>query len=186
MLSTFSCAFWLFISLLWRNVKFIIRLVFLDIELHELCILRLIPVSRVICKSFSHFISCLYVLFTVSFTVQKAFKFNQPPFVYFHFHHSRRWIQKDSAGSVVRVSVYIFLLFIGTVSFLLCLVLENVLISLLHMCLSSLPSTITEETVFSLLYILASSVKDKCPSEWVYLWAFFPVSLLIYISALVS
>ena len=41
---------------------------------------------------FSHSEDCLFTLLIVSFAVQKAFKFNQVPFVCFsfYFHYSRR------------------------------------------------------------------------------------------------
>ena len=44
---------------------------------------------------------------------------------------------------------------------------------------------LVEETVFSLLYIFASFVKDKVSIDaWIYLWAFYLVPL-IYISVFV-
>ena len=53
------------------------------------------------------------------------------------------------------------------------------------MQLYSIPRTTYEETVFSLLYILASFVKYKVlMGVWVYLWAFYP-SPLVYISVFV-
>ena len=51
--------------------------------------------------------------------------------------------------------------------------------------LTSFPSTTVEETVFSLLYIFASFIKDKVSIDaWIYLWAFYFVPL-IYISVFV-
>ena len=47
------------------------------------------------------------------------------------------------------------------------------------------PAPLTEEAVFSPLYILASFIKDKVTiCAWVYLWAFYPVPLM-YISVFV-
>ena len=44
----------------------------------------------------SHSVGCLYILLMVSFAVQKAFKFNSFPFIYFWFYflYSKRPIQK--------------------------------------------------------------------------------------------
>ena len=65
------------------------------------------------------------------------------------------------------------------------MVLGNVLISLFYTLLSRIPSTLTEETMYSPLYVLASLVKDKVPiSAWVYLWVFYLVPL-VYISVFV-
>ena len=61
---------------------------------------------------FSHSEGCLFTLFIVSFAVQKAFKFNQVPLVYFcfYFHYSRRWIIEDLAVIyVIECSAYVFL-----------------------------------------------------------------------------
>src|SRR5574341_1230085 len=43
---------------------------------------------------FSHSEACLFTLFVVSFAVQKLFKFNQVPLIYFcfYFRYSRRWV----------------------------------------------------------------------------------------------
>ena len=47
------------------------------------------------------------------------------------------------------------------------------------------PASLVKEIVFSLLYILASFVKDKVSiGAWIYLWAFYFVPL-IYISVFV-
>ena len=52
----------------------------------------------------SHSEGCLFTLLIVSFTVQKTFKFNYVPFVYFcfYFHYSGRWVIEDSAVIYVR------------------------------------------------------------------------------------
>ena len=46
---------------------------FLDVELHELFVNfeHESPVSRIICKFFSHSVGCLFIVFAVSFAVQK-------------------------------------------------------------------------------------------------------------------
>ena len=65
------------------------------------------------------------------------------------------------------------------------MVLRSVLVSFFYMQLPSFPRALFEETIFAPLYILASFVKDKVPiGEWVYLWAFYFVSL-VYISVFV-
>ena len=68
----------------------------------------------------------------------------------------------------------------------LCLVLGSVLISFFYMKLSSFPSTnYYWRGYISLLYILASFVKDKVPiGTWADFWAFCLVPL-IYISVFV-
>jgi len=53
---------------------------------------------------FSHSEGCIFTLLIVSFIVQKAFKFNKVPFVYFcfYFHYSGRWVIEDPAVIYVR------------------------------------------------------------------------------------
>ena len=65
-----------------------------------LYILEINPLSVVsFAIIFSHSEGCLSTLLIVSFAVQKPFKFNQVPRVYFcsYFHYSRRWIIEDFA-----------------------------------------------------------------------------------------
>ena len=65
------------------------------------------------------------------------------------------------------------------------MVLESVLVSFFYKWLASFPAPLLKEIVFNPLYILASFVKDKVPiGVWIYLWAFYFVSL-IYISVFV-
>ena len=62
-----------------------------------LCIFEMNPLSVAsFANIFSHSVGCLFILFMVSFAVQKAFKFTWVPFVYFcfYFHYSRRRIQR--------------------------------------------------------------------------------------------
>ena len=64
------------------------------------------------------------------------------------------------------------------------MVLESVLVSFTSGW-PVFPAPIVKEIVFSLLYILASFVKDKVSiGVWIYLWAFYFVPL-IYISVFV-
>ena len=53
--------------------------------------------------------------------------------------------------------------------------------SILHSLFLSAP--LIEETIFSPVHILASFVKDKVPiGVWVYLWAFYFVPLIVFLS----
>ena len=54
---------------------------------------------------FSHFQGRLFTLFIVSFAMQKFFKFNQVPLVYFcfYFHYFRRWVIEDLALIYIKV-----------------------------------------------------------------------------------
>ena len=78
-----------------------------------LYILKINPLSDVsFAIIFSHSKSCLFTLLIASFSVQKLFKFNQVPLVYFcfYFHHSRRWVIVDLALIyVIESSAYVFL-----------------------------------------------------------------------------
>ena len=79
--------------------------------LHILEINPLLVVSLAII--FSHSEGCLFTLLLVSFVVQKAFKFNQVPRIYFcfYFHYSRSWLIEDLALIyVIECSAYVFLL----------------------------------------------------------------------------
>ena len=59
---------------------------------------------------FSHSVGCLFVLFMVSFAVQKLLSLIRSRLFLFYFHYSRRWIQKDIAAIYVKVcSAYVFL-----------------------------------------------------------------------------
>ena len=69
--------------------------------------------------------------------------------------------------------------------FILCMVLESVLVSFFYKWLTSFPRTIVKEVVFYPLYILASFVEDKVSiGSWIYFQAFYSVPL-IYISVFV-
>ena len=80
MLSIFSCAFGPSVYLLWRNVYLELLPIFLlgcffDIELHELLVLYILEIKLLLVASFantfSHSEGCLFILFMVSFAVQK-------------------------------------------------------------------------------------------------------------------
>ena len=59
---------------------------------------------------FFYFEGCLFTLLTVSFIIQKLFKFNWVPFVYFYFHYSGRWVMEDLAVIYVgECSAHVFL-----------------------------------------------------------------------------
>ena len=108
MLSIFPCVCYSSVRLLWRNVclslfsHFLIGLfVFLVLSCMScLYVLEINPLSVVaLAIIFSHSKSCLFTLLIASFSVQKLFKFNQVPLVYFcfYFPYSRRWVIEDLA-----------------------------------------------------------------------------------------
>ena len=66
----------------------------------------------------------------------------------------------------------------------LCMVLGSVLFHTYTCTCPLFPAPLTEESVFSPLYILASFIKHKVTlCAWVYFWAFYSIPL-IYISVL--
>ena len=80
MLSTLSCVCWQSVYLLWKNVYLGLLLIFglgclvFDIELHELLVyleINPLSVAASFANIFSHSEGCLFVLFMVSFAVQK-------------------------------------------------------------------------------------------------------------------
>ena len=70
------------------------------IRMNELFVsLTLSPCQSHITTIFSHSVDYLFVLFMVSFAVQKLLTLIRSHlFLFFHFHYSRRWIQKDIAA----------------------------------------------------------------------------------------
>ena len=89
----FSCVCEPCVCLLWRKVflglfpLFGWLVVFLVLScMSYLYILEINPLSVVSLAIFSHSEGCLFTLLIVSFAVQKAFKFNQVPLVYFCFY----------------------------------------------------------------------------------------------------
>ena len=87
MLSIFSCAFWPFVCLR-RNVYLDLPILWLgclfDIELHELFVYfggeSLLVAS--FATIFSHSENCLFILFVVSFAVQKLFSLVSPIYLF--------------------------------------------------------------------------------------------------------
>ena len=110
MLWIFPCAFWPSVCLLWRNVYLdllpflwlgcvfccCLFLVF-DVELHELFVY--FEINPLLFTSFvnifSHSLGCLFILFMVSFAVQKFLSLLRSHLFLFYFHYSRRKIKKD-------------------------------------------------------------------------------------------
>ena len=69
--------------------------------------------------------------------------------------------------------------------FILCMVLESILVSFFYKWLTSFAAPLIKKIVFSPLYILASIVKDKVSTgAWIYLWTFY-FAPLIYFSVFV-
>ena len=94
MLSILSCVYWQCVYLLWRNVYLGLPciyglgcLFFFDIELHDLLVYFGDEsfVSCFVCKYFLPFWGCLFVLFMVSFAVQKLLSFIRSLFFIFVF-----------------------------------------------------------------------------------------------------
>ena len=80
------------------------------------------------------------------------------------------------SGLTFRSSIHFEFIFVYGVS---------ILVSFFYKWLTSFPSPLVKEIVFSSLYILAPFVKDKVSiGVWIYLWAFYFVPL-IYISVFV-
>ena len=83
-LSTFSYASWPSVCLLWRNVCLgLLSTFWLDnffLILSYLSYLYILEINPLLVASFanifSHSIDCLFVLFMISFTVKKTYKFN--------------------------------------------------------------------------------------------------------------
>ena len=105
MLSSFSCASWPSVCLLSRNVYLGLLPIFgLGCFLILSCMscLYILEINRLsvdlFANIFSHSEGCLFLLFVVSFALQKIL-FHYVPFVYFwfYFHSSRKWIKKDLA-----------------------------------------------------------------------------------------
>ena len=102
----FSCAYRPSVCLLWRNAYLDLLPIFwwwylgfwYWIVWAALHILEVNPLSVTSFGNiFSHSVHCLFVLFMVSITVQKLLSLIRFHLFFFHLHHSRRHIQKDSA-----------------------------------------------------------------------------------------
>ena len=110
MLRIFPCALWPSVCLLWRNVYLDLLpflwlgyvfccclFLFFDVELHELFVY--FEINPLLFTSFvnifSHSLGCLFILFMVSFAVQKFISLLRSHLFSFYFHYSRRKIKKD-------------------------------------------------------------------------------------------
>ena len=91
---------------LWKNVYSVFlpsfkQFVFCDVELYEfLYMLYIISLSIIeFANIFYHSVSCLFILFMISFAVQNLFSLIRSHlFIFvFYFHYSRRWIEKELA-----------------------------------------------------------------------------------------
>ena len=76
-----------------------------------LCILEINPfLVASFANIFSHSVSCIFVLFTVSFAVQKLLSLIRSHLFIFVFIFIRRWVKKDLAVIYVKeCSSYVFL-----------------------------------------------------------------------------
>ena len=76
-----------------------------------LYILKINPLSVAsFANIFSHFVGCLFILFMISFAVQKLLSLIKSHLFLFLFHYFRRWIQKNAAAIYVKeCSAYVFL-----------------------------------------------------------------------------
>ena len=111
MLRILSCTFWPSVCLLWRNVylellamfDWVICL-FVCFELHDcLYILEINPLSVAsFANIFPHYVGCLFILFMISFAVQKLLSLIKSHLFLFLFHYFRRWIQKNAAAIYVK------------------------------------------------------------------------------------
>ena len=112
MLRIFPCACWPSVCCLWRNVYLDLLLflwlgcvfyccclfvLFFDVELPELFVY--FEINPLLFASFvnifSHSVRCLFILFMVSFAVQKFISLLWSHLFLFYFHYSRRKIKKD-------------------------------------------------------------------------------------------
>ena len=175
MLSSFSCASWPSICLLWRNVYlgllpiFWIGLFVFVILSCMIClyILEINPLSiDSFANIFSHSEGCLFVLFMVSFVVQKLWSFIRSHLFIFVFisitlrDGSKKillWFMSKSVHPMFSSKSFIVSgLNLGLESILslfLCIVLGSVLISFFYMKLSSFPSTTYwRDCLFSIVY----------------------------------
>ena len=157
MLSIFSCACWPSICLLWRNVYLGLLLIFLlhfffNIELH--CIFWRLILCQLLCLQVFSILSVFFSSCLWFFCLEKGFKLNQVPLVYFcfHFHYSRRWVKNTQLLFMMNSILLIFsskTFIVSAVTFRSLIHFEfifvygigSVLVSFFHMQLSSFPST---------------------------------------------
>jgi len=73
---------------LFRSSAHLLSALFVLMLLSVLSYLYIVETNHIICKYFLPILGCLFVLFIVSFAVQKLLSLSRSPFVYFHFFFS--------------------------------------------------------------------------------------------------
>ena len=138
---------------------------------------------------FFHSVDCLFILLMVSFAVQKLLSLIRSHLfifvsVSFALHDRIRNILLWFMSKSVLPKFYVRSFILSSLTFRSLILLNLFLCSFTWSCLV-FPALLVEETVFSLLYILASCVVDQLTvSVWVYFWALCSV-LLICVSVFV-
>ena len=138
---------------------------------------------------FSHSVDCLFILLMVSFAVQKLLSLIRSHLfifvsVSFALHDRIRNILLWFMSKSVLPKFYVRSFILFSFTFRSLILLNLFLCSFTWSC-PVFPALLVEETVFSLLYILASCVVDQLTvSVWVYFWALCSV-LLICVSVFV-
>ena len=178
-----SCAYCPSVCLLWRNVYLGLLPIFQlgclvfcywTVWAVYICILKINPLSVAsFANIFSQSKGCLFVLFVVSFAVQKLISLIRSHlFIFAYFSIALGdWPKKTLvrflsenvlhmfSSSSFMMSCLIFN-FEFILNLFLCMVWRCVLTSLIYLQLSNFSTPLAEETVFSPLYILASFVED--------------------------
>ena len=145
--------------------------------------------SHIIENSLSSSIGCLFVLLMVSFAVQKLLSLIRSHLfifvsVSFALHDRIRNILLWFMSKSVLPKFYVRSFILFSFTFRSLILLNLFLCSFTWSC-PVFPALLVEETVFSLLYILASCVVDQLTvSVWVYFWALCSI-LLICVSVFV-
>ena len=142
---------------------------------------------------FSHSEVCLFVLFTVSYAVQKLSSFIRCNLFIFVF------ISISLGGGSKRILLWFLSysvlpkfssksLIVPCFTFRCLIHFEFIFVYGVRKCSNFIllqcrcpvfPAPLIEEAVFSPLYILTSFIKDSMTNcGWVYLWSFYPVSLI--------
>ena len=138
---------------------------------------------------FFHSVDCLFILLMVSFAVQKLLSLIRSHLfifvsVSFALHDRIRNILLWFMSKSVLPKFYVRSFILFSFTFRSLILLNLFLCSFTWSC-PVFPALLVEETVFSLLYILASCVVDQLTvSVWVYFWALCSV-LLICVSVFV-
>ena len=138
---------------------------------------------------FFHSVDCLFILLMVSFAVQKLLSLIRSHLfifvsVSFALHDRIRNILLWFMSKSVLPKFYVRSFILFSFTFRSLILLNLFLCSFTWSC-PVFPALLVEETVFSLLYILASCVVDQLTvSVWVYFWALCSI-LLICVSVFV-